>query len=503
MHTRRESDPAWDRIVEDLKRDGRWQGETPLTLKNGGQLTVWQFLTPVPDSGGIWHYVSIFTDLSALQHAEDRLAFLAHHDPLTGLPNRLFFQERLARALNCRDARCALIFLDLDGFKLVNDTLGHSSGDYLLQTVASRICTVLRKEDTVARFGGDEFVVLIEGAGTNSGILRVCEAIRKTLQSPVDLAGQWVEIGASLGVAISPRDGESPQPLLKAADTALYSAKAAGKGRVCFYEVEMTRKLSERLRLKNGLRSALDRGEFQLLYQPQIALADSRVSGFEVFLRWHHPELGMLLPGAFIGIAEEDDFVLPLGRWIFTEAARQAHIWRAAGSPVRVAVNCSVRELAAPAYVSSLRAELENSSVAPEWMEIEITESSLHDLAESGASLRKLKDLGIGIAVDDFGIGYSSLAALQHLPIDRLKVDQSFLHGIPGDLACRRLFGGIIRLGHSLDLKVCAEGVESKARLDFLQHEECCEAQGYFIARPMDAAAATDFLSKQRPRTGD
>jgi diguanylate cyclase (GGDEF)-like protein/PAS domain S-box-containing protein len=497
VHTRRESDVPWAEIFKSLKSDGRWQGETPLTLKNGGQLTVWQFLTPVPDINGIHHYVSIFTDLGALQRAEDRLAFLAHHDPMTGLPNRLLFQERLARALTRRNSECALIFLDLDSFKLVNDTLGHSSGDFLLQTVATRICTVLRKEDTVARFGGDEFVVLIERATKQSGILRICEAIRQALLPPVDLAGQLIEIGASLGVAISPRDGENPQQLLKAADTALYTAKAAGKGRVCFYEIEMTRQLSERLRLKNDMRHALDRGEFQLRYQPQIALVDGRVTGFEVLLRWHHPALGILTPGVFINIAEEDDFILPLGRWIFSQAAQQARAWVNAGFPVRVAVNCSVRELAMPAYVSSLRTALMNNSVAPESMEIEITEGSLHDLTESGALLRKLKDLGIGIAVDDFGVGYSSLAALKYLPIDRLKVDQTFMEGIPDDPACRRLFGGIIRLGHSLNLRVCGEGVETKKQLDFLRREACCEAQGYYIARPMDAAAATLYLSER------
>ncbi len=394
------------------------------------------------------------------------------------MPNRLLFQERLARALTRRENQCALIFRDLDGFKLVNDTLGHSSGDFLLQTVASRTCSVLRKEDTVARFGGDEFVVLIEHAVEQSGVMRVCEAIRKALQPPVDLAGQWVEIGASLGVALSPRDGENPQQLLKAADTALYSAKAAGKGRVCFYKAEMTRQLDERHRLKSGIRHALDREEFQVLYQPQIALADDRISGFEALLCWRHPELGILNPGAFLNIAEDDDFILALGRWVFAQAARQAGSWVDAGFPVRVAVNCSVRELATPGYVSSLRTALTNSSVAPEWMEIEVTEGSLHNLAESGALLRKLKDFGIGIAVDDFGVGYSSLAALKHLPIDRLKVDQTFMHGIPDDPACTRLFGGIIRLGHSLNLRVCGEGVETATQLDFLRREACCEAQG-------------------------
>lgn len=501
IHTSRESDSTWEEIIEVLKREGRWQGETPLTLKNGSQLAVWQYLSPVQDSEGTHHYVSIFTDLGALQRAKDRLAFLAHHDPLTGLPNRLLFQERLARALTRRNAQCALIFLDLDSFKLVNDTLGHSAGDTLLETVANRICGVLRKEDTVARIGGDEFVVLIERPTKPSGVLRVCEAIQDALLPPADLAGQWVEIGASLGVAISPRDGETPQQLLKAADTALYNAKAAGKGRVCFYEIEMTQRLTERLRLKSGMRTALERGEFQLRYQPQIALADGRVSGFEVLVRWHHPDLGILMPGAFIAIAEEDDFILPLGRWVFIQAARQAQSWLDAGYPVRVAVNCSVRELTTLDYVSSLRTALASGSVAPEWMEIEVAENSLKNLTECAQSLGQLKDLGVGIAVDDFGIGYSSLAVLKHLPIDRIKVDQSFLQGIPGDPASMRVFGGIIQLGRSLGLKVVGEGVENKAQLDFLRNEACCEAQGYYIARPMDALAATDFLLQRMKKT--
>lgn len=263
----------------------------------------------------------------------------------------------------------------------------------------------------------------------------------------------------------------------------------------------MTRQLAQLLRLKNEMRHAFGRGEFLLHYQPQITLADGRIAGFEALVRWNHPKLGLLAPHTFIHIAEEDDFILALGKWVFAEAARQVRIWINDGRPVRVAVNCSVRELAAPGYVACLQRALANGHVAPERMEIEITEGSLHDLTESGALLQQLKKLGIGIAVDDFGIGYSSLATLKHLPIDRLKVDQSFMQGIPADTACKRLFEGIVKLGHSLDLKVLGEGVETEAQLDFLGQSACCEAQGFFIARPMDAAAASDFLAQQLPRS--
>ncbi len=504
LQARRRGDARWEQIEKEFADAGRWQGEIALRRKDGSVLEALESLTFVIDpETGVRHFIAIIADIGVLRRTQERLRVLAHHDPLTGLPNRLLFQERLEHALarsKRSGQRCAVLFIDLDDFKRVNDTLGHGAGDRLLQNAAGRIAGALRDEDTVARFGGDEFVVLIEGIATVQHVAAVCEKILGTFAPALDIDGHSIAAGASIGVAVFPENGETPERLLEAADTALYRMKASGKGRYCLYHPEMSARIAERVLLADSLRRALGKGDLRLFFQPQVALLDGRVAGFEALVRWQHADLGLLPPARFLALAEDERLIVPLGHWVAQQACAEAQAWAEAGWPARIGINCSASELAAPDCLEGLQAVLAQTGLSPGRLHLELTGSVLHDLTRKSERIAKLRALGIGIALDDFGVGNSSLAALKQLPIVQLKIDHTFVRGIPGDPNDEAIVAGIIDLGHTLGIPVVAKGVETEAQLEFLRARGCDEAQGYLIAKPMPGEKVTEFLANRTSR---
>jgi diguanylate cyclase (GGDEF)-like protein len=424
--------------------------------------------------------------------AEDRLAYLAQYDPLTNLANRALFHDRLEHALARGDRRggmLALLFLDLDRFKRVNDSLGHTGGDALLKEVARRIKGRLRESDTVARLGGDEFAIIIEDLSDARDAARVADDLVKILSEPFFLDGHEIPVSASVGIAVRPpSDGDR---LLKDADAAMYRAKKSGGNTHQFYTEEMNVQASERLVLERDLRRALDRDEFVLYYQPQVDLATGRVVGAEALLRWRHHERGLVSPADFIPVLEETNEIVAVGEWVLDEACRQASAWREAGfAPMRIAVNLSARQLGRESLVYAVERALDASGLDPEFLELEITESLLVEDEEAGIrSVELLKRAlpGLRISIDDFGTGYSSLYRLKTLPIERLKIDRSFINGVPRDQGDSAITSAVISLAHVIRLQVTAEGVETAEQLAFLRERNCDEAQGYYFSRPLPA----------------
>ncbi len=502
LHARRHNDQFYPRL--ETTPGGQWQGETHCRHKIGTVLPVWENVSVVRDEGGaVTHYVTAFADISAIRLAEAQLNHLAHHDPLTTLPNRLLFKDRLDQMLaraRREDERCAILFFDLDGFKVINDTLGHSSGDLLLQTIAARIKGQLRSNDTAARLGGDEFVVILAHIAHPEDAARIARKLLEALAVPVELGGERVTVSASVGLAVYPDNGHDGHALLKAADTAMYSAKAQGRNRYCFYTEELATRAAERLNIEQGLRGALATEGLVLYYQPQVALSDGALAGIEALVRWRHPKDGLIMPDRFIGIAEESGIIEPLGRWVlFTACAQAAERLRAGGPPLHLAVNVSARQLARDHFEDTVREALAESGLPASQLEIEITESTLQLIEHSSHLLDTLKALGVSIAIDDFGTGYSSLSVLKHLPIDRIKIDQSFVRDIPGDADDVAIVEAIISLSRTLRLCVIAEGVETEAQLGILRRFSCEEGQGYLFSRPLPLAELQSLSSGERP----
>ncbi|MGH8543414.1 MAG: two-component system response regulator [Gammaproteobacteria bacterium] len=488
LHARRHSDQFYPRL--ESTSSAQWQGETYCQHRNGTVFPVWESVSVVRDEGGaVTDYVVAFSDISALRRAEAQLDHLAHHDPLTGLPNRLLFNDRLdqmvARALR-QDEHCAILFFDLDGFKIINDTLGHSSGDFLLQTIATRIKGQLRSNDTAARLGGDEFVILLDHIAHPEDAARIARKLLDALAAPVELGGERVTVSASVGLAVYPDNGHDRDTLLRAADTAMYSAKAQGRNRYCFYTEELAARAAERLNIEQGLRGALATEGLVLYYQPQVALSDGALTGVEALVRWQHPQHGLIMPDRFIAIAEESGVIEPLGRWVlFTACAQAVASRRTDGLPLRLSVNVSARQLARDHFEDTVREALAESGLPASQLEIEITESTLQVIEHSRHLLEALKALGVSIAIDDFGTGYSSLSVLKHLPIDRIKIDQSFVRDIPGDADDVAIVEAIVSLSRTLRLCVIAEGVETEGQLAILRRLGCEEGQGYLFSRPL------------------
>src|SRR5919108_407194 len=436
LHARRHSDQFYPRLETTLR--GQWQGETYCRRKNGEVFPAWESVSVVRDAEGvITHYVTVFADITAIRRAEEQLQHLAHHDPLTGLPNRLLFNDRLDQTLEWarrEGQRYALLFFDLDGFKHINDTLGHCCGDLLLQTLAARIKVALRHSDTVARLGGDEFVVILTDIAQAEDGARLACKLLETLAAPIELVGERIAVSASVGISIYPDDGTDRHALLKAADTAMYSAKAQGRNRFCFYTEEMAVRALERLGIAQGLKRALETQGFTVHYQPQVALSDGAITGIEALVRWQHPQHGGISPARFIPIAEEAGLIEPLGRWVLstacTEIGRGAKAW---GTALRLSVNVSARQLLRDHFHETVRQALLETGFPAHQLELEITESTLQVIEHSAGILDEIKALEVQIAIDDFGTGYSSLSVLKHLPIDRLKIDHSFVRDIPED----------------------------------------------------------------------
>jgi diguanylate cyclase (GGDEF)-like protein len=460
----------------------------------------WLHQQVVPVEGGI---VAIVRDISERKLAEERMLHLAHHDTLTGLPNRSLIAERLEMTIAQaqRNAGSVLVaFIDLDGFKLVNDGLGHNAGDELLKVMAQRMSGCLRAGDTVGRFGGDEFVLLLNATGQGADAAPVLERVREAVLQSICLSGQEVRVSCSIGVAVYPNDGDDAETLLMHADAAMYRAKELGKNNCQFYTREMNADIEEKLALLEGLRGALDGNQFHLVYQPKVDLRDGHVFGVEALVRWAHPEHSVIGPDRFIPLAEESGMIVALGEWVLRTACFQNRAWQDAGlAPLRISVNVSPRQFEEQQLVSRVATALADSGLAPEWLELEVTEGVImRDLPGTVAKMAQLRAMGVSLSIDDFGTGYSSLSALKSFPISTLKIDKSFVRDLGRNEGDEAIASSIIDLAHRLKLRVIAEGVETEQQRSFLRANGCDEMQGYLFSRPL----APEQLLKLLPPPG-
>ena len=439
----------------------------------------------------------------AAQQAESHLHYLAHVDPVTQLPNRHEFNDAMTYALaraDRQDSSVGLLLLDLDNFKVINDTLGHHCGDQLLKLVAQRLTAVLRSTDVICRIGGDEFVVIVEPADDASEMASVARKILAELAEPFALEGHQLYVSASIGVSLYPFDAQDVATLTRNADTAMYHAKHQGKNRYAVFEAQMELRAQRRLRMEANLRRALQHDELYLHYQPQIDLGSGRIVGVEALLRWNCHEMGPLNPAEFIPVAEESGVIVELGRWVLQSACRQAAVWCQAGlldSLEHVAVNLSASQVREPGLMDDIRAILHETQLPRGLLELEITEGVMMENVPANVELmRRLQETGIHLSIDDFGTGYSSMSYLKRLPIDQLKIDRSFVHDLPGE--GEAIVTAIIAMAHSLKLKVVAEGVETPQQVEFLRSAGCDNVQGFYFARPMTAAQLTALLLERR-----
>jgi len=487
-------------LWREVEQSGRWHGEIWNRHKSGVAFPTWLTISRVDDhDGNTTHYVGVFTDITTVQRSHERLQYAAHHDALTGLPNRMLLEERLGQATKRaqrRSRRFAVVFIDLDHFKAVNDNFGHPVGDALLQEVADRLCHAVRAGDTVARIGGDEFVVLFDDIPGADQAAIATQKLLKSLEPPVQLEPGEVNVSCSIGVSLFPEDGRDAATLMRNADTAMYRTKAHGRNGFSFYTAELTASALERSTLEKGLIHALAQHDFQLHYQPQISLRTGRICGVEALIRWDHPELGTIAPERFIPIAEASGLIIPIGAWVMQTACAQAQQWLEEGVTFgAMAVNISGQQINRGDLPALVRKSLADTGLPPERLELEMTETFI--MTQSDAAVRQLeelRDLGVQLAIDDFGTGYSSLSHLKQLPVHKLKIDQSFVRAIPDCDDHRTISRAMLALADILDLRVIAEGVETQAQVDFLLQAGCDEAQGFFYAHPVDATETRHFM---------
>ena len=441
--------------------------------------------------------------ISERKKAEEQIQFLAHHDALTGLPNRALLQDRLsqslARAHRHKD-RVAVLFLDFDRFKNINDSLGHSVGDGVLQAVAERLKTCIREGDTVSRIGGDEFVIILPDLREAECVAQVAEKILQLGEEPYSVADHQLRLTISIGIDIYPVDGTDNETLLKNSDAAMYHAKQAGRDTYHFYTQDMNARALDILRMENSLQRALVNKELSLHYQPQVDLASGRIVGAEALLRWNHPKQGQIPPGRFIPIAEERGLIVPIGTWVLEEACTQSQQWVKDGlRPIQMAVNISALQLHHSAFVRNLDRILNATEMPPERLELELTESAVMEDAEQTVSLlQELKEMGMSLAIDDFGTGYSSLSYLKRFPIDRLKIDRSFIKDLTLNSEEEAITRAIIGMGRTLKIKAIAEGVETEKQLQFLKQEGCGEFQGFLFSKPVPAEEFAQLLAAEK-----
>lgn len=484
-----------------LSSEGHWQGEICNKRKNGETYPCWMTISAVRDSEHqITHFVAVFADISSLKHAQDRLDHQAHHDPLTNLPNRLLFENRLQQALSDPDRygqQGAVLFLDLDRFKNINDSLGHPIGDLLLKAIALRLKEQLRDIDTVARQGGDEFIILLPALKNPSDAELIANKLLACFNAPFVAGEHELFISASIGTSIYPDDGTDVATLVKNADAAMYRSKLKGRNRIERYTHDLTAQASARVLLEQELRRALERGQLSLSYQPKISLKDHSLVGAEALIRWNHPELGNIPPDRFIVLAEENGMIIPIGDWVLEHACHQLNAWKQIYEPFGpVSVNLSGTQLRQPALLARIQELLTSYSLEPGGLQLEITENFIMSQTEEALDvLHKLKQMGVQLAIDDFGTGYSSLSYLKRLPLNTLKIDQSFIRGLPDDVDDVAIVRAIIALGRSMQLTIIAEGVETQAQQDFLAKEGCEQIQGYIVSVPLSADEfAASFL---------
>jgi diguanylate cyclase (GGDEF)-like protein/PAS domain S-box-containing protein len=481
---------------------GRWQGEIWNRRKNSEIYPEWLSISDVRDENGkITHYVGIFSDITEYRAAQEKIEYLARHDPLTNLPNRNQLDDCFARAVAHvvrAGGKLGLLFLDLDRFKAINDTLGHAIGDKLLQDISKRLLNCVREIDTVCRQGGDEFIILLDDVASADAVASVARKILDILGKPFEIENHNLVTSFSIGIAIYPDDGRDITTLMKKADTAMYHAKESGRNTYRFHTEQMNLAASMRMMLESALRRALERHELQLYYQPQIDLADGQLLGVEALLRWNSSELGWVSPGEFIPVAEDSGLIVPIGQWVLREACRQAVVWREQGmSSFSVSVNLSALQFKR-GYVDELvETALRETGLEPARLELELTESILlHDVGDVMETLQRIKGMGVRLSIDDFGTGYSSLSYLRRLAVDQLKIDQSFVRDLPDNTEGAALVRAIIQMARALSLATLAEGVETEEQLRYLRAEGCGAAQGFYLARPMPPA---DFVQRYFP----
>ncbi|AZO85311.1 diguanylate cyclase [Stutzerimonas stutzeri] len=488
-------------IHQALEQQGSWQGELVETRKNGEMYPQWLQLNAVRDSrGNVSHIVGFFADLSARRESEERMRYLTHYDELTGLANRAMFRERLSEAhQRVRQGgyrSLALLHINLDRFKQLNDSLGHEVADQLLQKMARRLVNALPEADTIARLSGDEFAVLFNAYGNLSSLARVATRLASKLRLPVTIDGHELVVSASMGISLLPDSAREISALVSQSNMAMQHAKHLGGDNFQFYTDSLQASTLERLQLENHLRKAIEDKQLKVFYQPKLCLATGRLNAAEALVRWDHPTMGRVPPGDFIGLAEETGLIGPIGEFVLRQACWQACEWQRQGlDAIRVSVNLSVHQLRQGKLVSLVRQVLEETGLAPHYLELELTESQLLDSVEHIiATFQQLRDLGVKLAIDDFGTGYSSLSYLKRIPVDYVKIDQAFIRGLGEGTEDAAITRAIIAMAHGLSLKVVAEGVEHQEQLEFLKAERCDEVQGYLISRPVEAQVLAVLL---------
>jgi diguanylate cyclase (GGDEF)-like protein/PAS domain S-box-containing protein len=499
----RHPDEYYREMWQTILRDGRWEGEIWDRRRNGEVYPKWLTINAVKDeTGQTTHYIGIFSDISHIKAVEQRLEQLAYYDALTGLPNRMLFRDRLEHEFvvsGRKKAKVAVFFIDLDRFKIVNDTLGHAAGDALLVEVARRISACVRKSDTVARLGGDEFTVILTDVNEVGHVAQVAANIITSLTQPVRIKDQDAYIGASIGIAFYPDDGQDFVAVTKNADIAMYKAKESGRGNYQFFKEEMNERSSRRLSMEQRLRKAMERGEFFLLYQPKASLRTGTVTGMECLVRWRNEEGALVPPSDFIPVAEEIGLIVPLGEWILRAACTQGARWRDQGiGPFRLAVNLSAAQFQNGEIRDRVEVILRETGFPAAWLELEITESMvMGDVRQAIRIMGNLRDTGVHIAIDDFGTGYSSLGYLKNFPIQTLKIDQTFVRYLTTDSSDAAIVSAIISMAHRLKLEVVAEGVETVEQMAFLADEQCDQIQGYLLGRPVPAETMEQILVRR------
>lgn len=496
----RQSQQFYHQMWQSLRDNGHWEGEIWNRRKNGDVFLEWLSISAIRDDrNAVSHYVAMFTDITAERENERQLKHLAYYDGLTDLPNRMLFLDRLRQSVVQAERgrhKMALLFIDLDRFKMVNDLFGHKAGDDLLVEASARLRDCVRASDTVARLSGDEFTIILPEVPDPQSAAQVAQKIIDRLAIPYHVDGQEVFITSSIGIALYPNSARSAEGLTKSADIAMYHAKSLGRNNYQFYRAAVNEGTAELFTLENSLRRALEREELEIDYQPQVDIETGRVSGMEALLRWRHPEKGLIMPSDFIPVAEETGLIVPIGEWVLRHACAQNVAWQKSGfPPMRMAVNISARQLRLHTLAEKVAEVLDETGLDADWLELELTETMMMRSTEDIIGiLRQLKSIGVFLSIDDFGTGYSSLSYLKRFPVDTIKIDRSFIQGVDSDFDDAAISQAIIALAHSLRLKVIAEGVETEKQLLFLREHQCCDAQGYYFSRPMSARAITELL---------
>jgi len=491
-------------IWQTLINQGKWCGEVTSNRKNLQIYQEWLTITAVNSPEGLTlNYVGVFTDITETKRAQHRLNELVNHDPLTGLPNRRLLNELLEHGLKRagRDNhQLALLFIDLDRFKIINDSLGHQVGDILLHEASTRISICMRDSDVVARFGGDEFVVMMDMIKNPKDASLVAQKIIDALAVEFIIDGKEIFISASIGISVFPSDGDSVGSLINAADVAMYQVKNKGKNNYCFYSDDLSKGALERFNMENQLRRALERDQFEVYYQPQVCLLSGDIIGAEALIRWHHPDLGLVSPAAFIPLAEETGLIVQIGEWVLRQAAQQVMQWIADGYAMQwVSINVSGVQIMRSNFADTVYGILVETDCNPATLELEVTESTVMQNTEYVIkTFDRIKQLGLRLAIDDFGTGFSSLSNLKRLPLDKIKIDQSFICGLPDDQNDAAIASAINAMALSLGLLVIAEGVETEAQAEFLKTMGCHEAQGYLYSRPLSALAFSQLLATKK-----